>query len=99
MIVSDALQQIRALMYKNNELAKMIPFVVKERGQKEKSRFENLLDYDLDQRTIELLNKHLDEWMAQPSIFENYIKSSQWALMNPWTRAASDHLETEQDDI
>lgn len=98
-ILSDALCQIRAMMSKNQALAKMIPFVIKDRSYNEIARSENLLGYVLDHQTINFLDKYHESWLADPSFFENHIESSQWASLNPWTRAAADHLETEQDII
>jgi len=86
-------------MSKNQALAKIIPFVIKDTSYNEHARSENLLGYVLDHQTLNFLDEYHDRWLTDQSFFENHIKSSQWASLNPWTRAASDHLETEQDLI
>ena len=97
--ISEALRQIRIYISQDDQLAKMVPFVIQEKGHREKSRFEKLLCYEIDLQAIAVLKEHHNEWMIDPSLFEDHIKSSQWAAMTPWTRAISDHLETEQDKV
>jgi hypothetical protein len=80
-------------------LANKIPLIVKEKSQNDKARFENLLHYVIDRKTIDLLEQYHDAWLKTPALFDDYVTSSQWAAMNPWTRIASTHLETKQDIV
>ena len=95
----DALWQIREVMSVNKPLAKTVNLVVKDKSQNEKDRFENLLYYVLDFQTLKYLEGHLKEWLADPSLFDNTIKSSYWAFFRPETRAISELLNTEQDNV
>ena len=95
--ITDALQQIREMLSNNKPLANKIPLVVKEKSQNDKARYENLLHYVPDVKTINLLEQYHDIWLKSPALFDEHITSSQWAAMDPWTRIASTNLETKQD--
>jgi hypothetical protein len=97
----DFLCQIRSFLSKpeNDALAKTIPLVIKHKGQNEKSRFENLLHYRLDFQTLMYLKMHQDEWLAMPCTFDSKLTSSQRTFLPQGTRAVSEYLDTEQDNI
>lgn len=86
-------------MANRKPLADKILLVVREKNQNDKARFENLLHYDKDKKTIDLLEQYHDSWFKVPALFDEYVTSSQWAAMNPWTRIASTHLATKQDIV
>lgn len=98
-MISNALRQIRATMSQNKALAKKIPLVIKDRSQNERARFKTLLSYELHAQTMEFLDENHKDWLADPALFENHIKTSEWASLNPWTRAAGHYPETKQDHI
>ena len=98
-MIIDALLQIRGLMLENDELVKLIPFVIKHKSQNEKARFEKLLCYELDDQTLDDLEQNHKDWMTDPSLFTNKIKSSEQAVSDPWTRAISEYLDTAHDNV
>ena len=76
-----------------------MPLVVKDKGQNEGSRFENLQDYCLDKQTLDFLEEHHAEWLLAPWEFDGMLNSSQKTFLRPETRAISQYLLTEQDQI
>lgn len=98
-IISDILLQVRAVISNNGALAKIVPLTIKDKNQNEQARFQNLLSYVLDRRTLEYLDENYSKWLASPSIFDANIKSSQWAFFTEQTRPVSEYLDTEQDIV
>lgn len=77
----------------------MMPLIIKHKSQNEQARFENLLHYRLDFETLKYLEMHHDEWLAVPCAFDSKLKSSQQTFLSQGTRAVSEYLDTEQDNI
>jgi hypothetical protein len=73
--------------------------VVKDKNQTDQDRFELLLHYCLDFRTLEYLEKYQEEWLAAPCVFDSRLKSSQRAFLSQRLRAVHNDLDSEQDNI
>lgn len=75
-----------------------MPVIIKDKNQNDLARFNNLLGYVLDRPTLDYIENHYMEWMIDPSLFDNKLKSSQLAFIHG-TRAVSAYLDTEQDNV
>jgi len=78
-------------------MGSMVPLIVKDKNQNEQARFESLLHYKPDTKTIGLLEQYHDMWLKTPALFDGHLTSSQLAVLDPWKRIASAQLDTKQD--
>lgn len=97
--ISAQLSQLHERLKQDAELAKLVPFSIQPRNQRDKNRFARLFSYTgPDKETLKLLESEALRWYDDPSSFAlrsvpAYVPSS-----DPLVHLASRFLQLKHDD-
>lgn len=97
--IGRQLRLLRDRLQKNPRLAKLVPFSVQQRGQRDRDRLKKLFDYDgPDKETLRLLRVSQNQWQNNPSSFEHSPAREIPATNDPYVHLASRFLQIKHDD-
>lgn len=98
-MITAQLQQLHKRLKQNPELAKLVPFAVQPRNQRDSDRFAKLLKYaGPDQETLSLLENDARRWHIDPSTFAMRSAPVHLSTSDPLVHLASRFLQLKHDD-
>lgn len=97
--ITTQLRQFHDLLRRDAALAKLVPFSVQVRNQRDKNRFAKLLSYPgPDQETLNIFNMEKYRWYHDPSSFTVRSSIAPISTNDPFVHLASRFLQLRHDD-
>ena len=97
--ITTQLRQLRDLLGRDAALAKLVPFSIQVRNQRDKNRFARLLSYSgPDQETLNIINMEKCRWHDEPSSFAVRSSIVHISTNDPFVHLASRFLQLRHDD-
>ena len=97
--ITAQLRQLHDLLGRDAALAKLVPFSIQVRNQRDKNRFARLLSYSgPDQDTLNIINVEKCRWDNEPSSFAVRSAIANTSTNDPFVHLASRFLQLRHDD-
>ena len=97
--ITTQLRHFHDLLRQDAALAKLVPFSVQVRNQRDKNRFTRLLSYTgPDQETLNIINMEKYRWHDEPSSFAIRSSIAHISTNDPFVHLTSRFLQLRHDD-
>ncbi|KAJ9607823.1 hypothetical protein H2200_007902 [Cladophialophora chaetospira] len=98
--LTEVLSDIREVIEDHDDLARKIPFCIKEKGERDKNQLNQLVSYQgPDDQTLRILSVHEELWKQQPwKFWETPLLSSSDEVVIPQAQIARYYLHGQDVD-
>ena len=98
-LITTQLMQLHDRLKQDAALAKLVPFSIQARNQRDRNRFTRLLSYTgPDQETLNILDKEKCHWHDEPYSFGIRPSIEHISTSDPFVHLASRFLQLRHDD-
>lgn len=97
--ITAELRALHERLHSNAELARLVPFFIQQRGQRERNRLEKIYSCQgTDSETLWILQTQSQHWHKKPWLFGHLPTMVQTHTLDPLVNLASRFLQLRHED-